>query len=250
MVKVSVVIPAYNEEKLIERCLKSLSHQTMNRSNYEVIVVNNNSSDKTAQIAQKYADKVILEKRKGVLFARQTGLIKAKSQIILRTDADGYVPNNWVKRGYQNLVKNPDYVAFSGFYLPDNEKKTLKLISQFAINFRKLLYSLGGKTEWLTGSCSAIRKEAFLKIGGYDFKADPVIEDQQGIGHRLAKLGKIGFDANWWVWYSPRRFNHAVNNKIDLFNDYLLYQTLNNLYYFIFKKNPKKVLGKWQDIRE
>jgi len=250
MIKVSVVIPAYNEEKLIERCLKSLVNQTMPRKEYEIIVVDNNSSDKTKEIALKYADKVVLETKKGVLYARQKGIEMASSKIILRTDADGYVPKNWVKRGFMNLNKNPDYVAFSGFYIPDNNKAILKSISKFIINFRKTISSIGGKTEWLTGSCSAIRKSAFNKIGGYDFKVDPVIEDQQGIGHRLSKVGKIGFDEKWWAYYSPRRFNNAINNKSDIFNDYVMYQMLNNLYYYVFKKHPKKVLGKWKDIRE
>ena len=148
------------------------------------------------------------------------------------------------------MMKNPDCVAFSGFYIPDNDKVILKSISKFIINFRKMLYSMGGKTEWLTGSCSAIRKSAFDEIGGYNLKGDPVIEDQQGIGHRLSKIGKIGFDEKWWAYYSPRRFDNAINNKTDIFNDYIMYQMLNNLYYYVFKKHPKKVLGKWKDIRE
>jgi len=250
MIKVSIVIPAFNEEKLIERCLKSLIKQTLPRKEYEIIVVDNNSTDKTAEIAKKYADRVITEKRKGVLYARQTGTMEAKSDIILRTDADGFVPKNWVKRGLSNMENNPFYVAFSGFYIPDNNKAMLKSISKFIINFRKTLYSMGGKTEWLTGSCSAIRKSAFKKVGGYNFKGDPVIEDQQGIGHRLSKIGKIGFDEKWWAYYSPRRFNNAINTGTDIFNDYIMYQMLNNLYYMIFKKHPKKVLGKWKDIRE
>jgi len=250
MVKASIVIPAYNEEKLIERCLKSLVNQTLPRKDYEIIVVDNGSTDKTIEIAKKYADVVISEKKKGVLYARQAGMKKAKSDIILRTDADGYVPKNWVKKGITIMENNPFYVAFSGFYIPDNDKVILKSISKFIINFRKTLYSMGGKTEWLTGSCSAIRKSAFEKIGGYNFKGDPVIEDQQGIGHRLSKIGKIGFDEKWWAFYSPRRFNNAMNNGTDIFNDYFMYQMLNNLYYYVFKKHPKKVLGKWKDIRD
>ena len=230
--------------------MKSLVKQTMSRNEYEIIVVDNNSTDNTVKIAKKYADRVIIEKKKGVLHARQTGMKNAKSDIILRTDADGFLPKNWVKRGFTNMDQNPFYVAFSGFYIPDNDKVILKSISKFIMNFRKMLSSMGGKTEWLTGSCSAIRKSAFEKIGGYNFKGDPVIEDQQGIGHRLSKIGKIGFDEKWWAYYSPRRFDNAINNKTDIFNDYVMYQMLNNLYYYVFKKHPKKVLGKWKDIRE
>ena len=116
--------------------MQSLVDQTLPRNEYEIIVVDNNSTDKTAEIAKKYADRVISEKRKGVLYARQTGTMEAKSDIILRTDADGFVPKNWIKRGYLLMIKNPDYVAFSGFYIPDNNKIVLQSISKFVINFR------------------------------------------------------------------------------------------------------------------
>lgn len=250
MFKVSVIIPAYNEEKLIRRCLRSLIKQTMPRSDYEIIVVDNNSKDKTSEIAKKYADKVILEKRKGILFARQRGVDEAEAEIILRTDADGYVPENWVEKGYKILTKNKKMVALSGFYYPDNEDILLTELSKMMIEYKDLIWKTREKMGWLTGSCSGFKKSAFEKIGGFDLKADPVIEDQQGIAHKLSKLGKVGFDKDWWVWYSPRRINNRRSNIKDLANDYFLYQTLNNLYYFIFKKHPKKVFGKWKDIRE
>jgi len=250
MIKVSVVIPAFNEEKLIGRCLRSLNKQTMKRSDYEIIVVDNNSTDKTAQIAQKYADKVIKEKRKGILFARQKGCDEAQADIILRTDADGFVPRDWIKKGYQYLIKHKKTVAVSGFYFPDNKDKVLTEISKMVIEYKNLIWKTVDKAGWLTGSCSAFRKEAFKKIGGFNLKADPVVEDQQGIAHRLQKIGKVDFCKDWWVWYSPRRINSRKNNVRDFANDYFLYQMLNNLYYFVFKKHPKKVLGKWRDIRE
>jgi glycosyltransferase involved in cell wall biosynthesis len=250
MIKVSVVIPAFNEEKLIGRCLKSLEKQTMKRGDYEIIVVDNNSTDKTAQIAKKYADKVVKEKRKGILFARQKGCDEAQAEIILRTDADGYVPKDWIKKGYNYLTKNKKTVAVSGFYFPDNKDMILTEISKMVIEYKDLIWKTIDKAGWLTGSCSGFKKTAFKKIKGFDLKADPVIEDQQGIAHRLRKIGKVDFCKNWWVWYSPRRINSRKNNVRDFANDYFLYQMLNNLYYFVFKKHPKKVLGKWKDIRE
>jgi glycosyltransferase involved in cell wall biosynthesis len=250
MIKVSVVIPAFNEEKLIERCLKSLEKQTIKRNEYELIVIDNNSTDKTVKIAQKYADKVLIEKRKGVLFARQRGCQQAQSNIILRTDADGYVPKNWIEKGYKYLIKHKNTVAVGGFYFPDNKDKVLTEISKMMIEYKDLIWKTVDKTGWLTGSCSGFKKDAFEKIGGFDLKADPVIEDQQGIAYKLQKIGKVDFCKDWWVWYSPRRINKQKNNVKDLANDYFLYQMLNNLYYFVFKKHPKKVLGKWKDVRD
>lgn len=250
--KVSIVIPAFNEEKLIARCLKSLCEQTMKREEYEIIVVNNNSTDKTEEIAKKYADKVIFEKRQGQLFARQTGFEAAESEIILRTDADCVVPKNWVKKGYNFLHKNKKIVAVSGFYYPDNNDFGLIYFSWFTIQYKTIIYKIAEKIEWLTSSCSGIKKSAFLKIGGFDLKQDVVIEDQLGIGYRLNKVGKVAFDKDWFVWTSPRRVVARKNSGLkDFMNDYLLYQIYNNFYFYLFKKRPRKIYGKgWENIRE
>ena len=116
---VSVVVPAYNEEKLLARCLLSLTNQTFPRQDYEVIVVNNASTDKTVQIAEKYADQVIDESQKGLMFARQAGFQAAKGKYILRTDADAFVPFNWIEQVVGTFQKYPHAVAVSGFYYWD-----------------------------------------------------------------------------------------------------------------------------------
>ncbi|OGY09045.1 MAG: hypothetical protein A2782_00975 [Candidatus Blackburnbacteria bacterium RIFCSPHIGHO2_01_FULL_43_15b] len=96
---VSVIIPAYNEEKLIGTCLDSLVEQT--DANFEVVLVDNNSTDQTSAIAQQYAKKlnltIVLEKRKGRGKARATGFLKARGQYLLSTDADTTVPPTWVE---------------------------------------------------------------------------------------------------------------------------------------------------------
>jgi len=69
---ISVVIPTYNEEKNIERCLRALEEQTIPREDFEIIVVDGQSSDRTIEIAQRYADRVIQQVSEGVGGARTT----------------------------------------------------------------------------------------------------------------------------------------------------------------------------------
>jgi len=85
---ISVIVPTYNEEKNIERCLKSLENQTIPRNKFEVIIVDGQSKDRTVEIAKKYADKVIQQKSKGVGGARNDGVEIARGNIIAVTDAD------------------------------------------------------------------------------------------------------------------------------------------------------------------
>lgn len=93
----SIVIPAYNEEYQLEACLDSIASQTVRPD--EVIIVDNNSTDATVQIAKSYSFvKVISERQQGIIYARNKGFNAARSCIIGRIDADTILPVDWVER--------------------------------------------------------------------------------------------------------------------------------------------------------
>jgi len=94
---ISVVVPTYNEERNIEKCLKSLSEQTIPRESFEVIVVDGQSKDRTTEIAKKFAEKVIQQVSKGVGGARNDGVRIAEGNIIATTDADCEANNQWLE---------------------------------------------------------------------------------------------------------------------------------------------------------
>ncbi len=94
-ITVSLVIPAYNEERHLRACLDAIAAQTVKP--YEVIVVDNNSTDKTAEIARRYPFVTLLhESRQGIVYARNRGFDAARGAIIGRTDADVTLPPDWV----------------------------------------------------------------------------------------------------------------------------------------------------------
>jgi len=96
-VNISIIIPAYNEERYLARCLDAIAAQT--RKPFEVIVVDNNSSDDTSKAAQKYPFVTLLhEPRQGRSFAQDTGFDKATGVILARIDADAVVPTDWIER--------------------------------------------------------------------------------------------------------------------------------------------------------
>lgn len=98
----TIVIPAYNEELHLRGCLDAIAAQTVPPD--EVIVVDNNSTDATAQIARSYPFvRLIKESRQGIVYARDAGFNAAKTDIIGRIDADSILPRSWgayVKRFY------------------------------------------------------------------------------------------------------------------------------------------------------
>ncbi len=98
--KISVIIPIYNGEKTLKECLSSVTNQ--NYSNYEIIIVDNNSTDNTKKIIGDYSIvnkniKYVFEGRKGRGAARNTGINNSTGEIIVMTDSDCIVPINWLE---------------------------------------------------------------------------------------------------------------------------------------------------------
>ena len=119
----SVVIPAYNEEKRIGHCLKSVFNQTVKP--YEVIVVDNNSTDRTVEIAREMGAKVVVQPLQGATYARNMGFDEAKGEVIARTDADTIVPNDWIEKYKEHFEEDPLLDSMAGpaicgiiFYIP------------------------------------------------------------------------------------------------------------------------------------
>jgi len=95
--RVSIVIPAYNEERHLEACLTSIAAQS--KAPFEVIVVDNNSTDRTVEIARSFSFvRVVHERKQGIVHARNAGFDAAKGDIIGRIDGDTQLPQNWVAR--------------------------------------------------------------------------------------------------------------------------------------------------------
>jgi glycosyltransferase involved in cell wall biosynthesis len=95
--RISLIIPAYNEERYLGACLDEVARQTVMPD--EVIVVDNNSTDATAAIAQRYPFVTLLqESAQGIVYARNRGFEAASGDILARTDADVVLPETWVER--------------------------------------------------------------------------------------------------------------------------------------------------------
>lgn len=201
--KLSVVIPAYNEEKYLPACLKSLKKQTF--QNFEIIVVNNNSTDKTAEVAKKFGAKVTYEPKKGVGAARKKGFTEAKGDIIISTDADCTFPPNWLEKINQSFAKHRNTIAIYGISaLDDGPAK--KLLSQFGT---RIFFQIN---DWLhkkqfTGCNLAVRKTAYDKTTGFN-KNIRICEDAD-LCKKLMKVGKIKFIPSLLVHTSARRFKNT-----------------------------------------
>lgn len=199
MKKISVVIPTYNEEKVIERCLKAISDQTIHRDDYEIIVVDAPSKDRTQEIAKKYADKIIIQKSKGVGGARNDGVAVSQTDMMATTDADIVVPKDWLERMLS--IKNSEHIAVCGSLDSLEEDFKSKFCVEILDGWARMCNSLG--KPLLSGTNSGVKTDVFLKVNGY---RDLPMNDDVELGLRLLDLGKIKFDKNMVVKFSTRRF--------------------------------------------
>jgi len=237
----SIIIPCYNEEKNLFSCLKAVFNQTLPKNKYEVIVVDNASTDKTHLVAKKFPVRVIKEPIKGLIKARTAGLKKALGKYIINLDADCLVPKDWLKKIYRHFQKDPQVALVTGPYicLPKGKNHDYwNAFLSFSLHiwnkiFKAALVYYGGNV--------ALKKSLFLKIGGYDFRF-PI--DQLSIIRRVKKAGaRTVFDQSLKVYSSPRRTQRRWLKF--LFQEAFFLYFFNNLYIKITGKS----LGSWEDIR-
>lgn len=131
-VKISVIIPVYNGENYLERCLKSLERQTFR--DFEIIVVNDGSSDNTEKIIEKYITGTSLimrsffQNNSGQAAARNFGLAKAIGDYIAFVDGDDYVGTQYLEQLYTAAVKNQSEVVTCGYRQVDEQGKTVRYV--------------------------------------------------------------------------------------------------------------------------
>lgn len=208
--KVSVVIPVYNEEKYIGACLESLMKQTVQAD--EIIVVNNNSTDNTLKIVKQYPVRILKEKKQGMTPARNKGFNEAKYEIIARTDADTILPPNWIKRIKKSFV-DEKLVGLSGpaeFYdLPEfihnshwqTKSAWVKFIKTYNSIVKQIL-----KHDCLYGPNCSFRNAAWKQIKNNICLDDKQVHEDLDLSIHLATLGKIKFNNTLMVSTSVRRW--------------------------------------------
>jgi glycosyltransferase involved in cell wall biosynthesis len=212
---ISVIIPSYNEEANIARCLESLQKQTVPRDEYEIIVVDGSSKDQTREIAEKYADLVFIQTSNKVGGARNDGVLRSRGDIIVTTDADCVLPYDWLENITYEFSKRPIVQLFGPVDpIEGGIKNRLSLF--FANTFARIGYYTGG-LYYTLGCNTAFDRDAFIKAGMY---RTVDAGDDLEIARRMRKLGKVKFSNRVRVGFSMRRYQQ--------------YGTLKSLYEWLY----------------
>jgi glycosyltransferase involved in cell wall biosynthesis len=167
--EVSIVIPAYNEEKNILQTLMSLSNNDTKYS-VEIIVVNNNSKDNTEAIVKATGVNCITELKQGITAARTAGLMNAKGKYILNADADTIYPKDWVQLMIQPLENDEIALTYGTFaFIPVGKtgRVTYFFYEYFADCIRIINAYRKDEAVNVYGFNSAYRREQGIKVDGY-----------------------------------------------------------------------------------
>src|ERR1700712_1631384 len=117
--QLAFVIPAYNEEALIGKCVESvLAEVKRSGRQIDIVVVNNNSTDRTAEVARSYPGvRVVDEKQKGLVSARDGGFQATTAELVANIDGDTIVPPGWLDTVFREFERDPGLVCLSGPYV-------------------------------------------------------------------------------------------------------------------------------------
>ncbi|AFZ56441.1 glycosyltransferase family 2 protein [Anabaena cylindrica FACHB-243] len=232
----TVAIPTYNGEHRLPELLEKLRSQINTKNiSWEIIVVDNNSTDNTAKIVKSYQKnwpctyplKYYFEAKQGAAYARKKAIAEAKGQLIGFLDDDNYPTPNWVSSAHSFAQKYPQAGAYGSQIHPNWEIKPpedFERIAPFlAITERgdlPLLYET--KTKLLPPSAGlVVRRQACLDIAQSPTVLIGRLADNMLAGEDLEMLYYIQ-KAGWEVWYNPEMETYHKIPEFRLKREYLI----------------------------
>jgi glycosyltransferase involved in cell wall biosynthesis len=193
----SVIVPTLNEETYIEACLKSISRQNLPRNSYEIIVADGGSDDRTIEIARKYADRIIVSKKRGIWWGRNQGAKFAKGKYLVFIDADTRVKEDYLETVHEYLELGVVGLT-TGFEIEGLGLK-MKMLEHIINSYLYLNSKISNAS--LVGINLCVPRAVFMKVGGFK---DYALEDA-AFGRELRDEGQTCFLIQRMALTSARR---------------------------------------------
>ncbi|OGY64334.1 MAG: hypothetical protein A3B92_00060 [Candidatus Harrisonbacteria bacterium RIFCSPHIGHO2_02_FULL_42_16] len=198
----SLIIPAYNEEKSIGDCLDYAIANSSGKF-MEIIVIDNASSDRTRAIAESKGVTVISEAKKGVMRARQRGFETARGDLLAFIDADTRMPRGWPEKILEEFTNNPRSACLSGPYIYYDTSRWQQLLVKIFWHILAMpVYWIVG--YMVVGGNFAIRRAVLEKMNGFDTSIQ-FYGDDTDIARRANAFGKVIFSPSFFMPTSSRR---------------------------------------------
>jgi glycosyltransferase involved in cell wall biosynthesis len=226
-VRFSVVIPCYNEADYLAGTIRSLQQQEF-AGEYEIVVVDNNSTDSTVDIAQSMGVRVVTEAVPGVCNARQTGTLASRGEIVVSTDADTTHPPDWLAKIDQHFRAGEDVAAVVGPCRYQDGPWWGRAFARVLFGVVGLFYRLTGRTLYVSATNIAFRRDRCV---GYDIRLTQG-GDELDLLRRLRARGRVVYDKTNPTRTSGRRFTRGLfyNVFVSFFLFYLSAYVVNRAF--------------------
>ena len=209
---ITIIICAHNEESVIGETIdvaKKYSHGRLK----EILVVDNASTDSTAEVARTHGARVVFEPEKGLPSARQRGFEDSTGEFLAYIDADTLITQKWMDIAEKTFAARPDIVSLSGprRYFGAAWYRIWTLNAMWHIS--PLAYYIVG--YMILGGNFVVRRSALEKIGGFDRSIKFYGEDTD-LARRLSAVGKTLFKMSFYAYASARRFEREGIWKVNI----------------------------------
>lgn len=186
--KISVIVPAYNSENTISHCLDGLLNQTISSDQYEIIVVDDGSTDKTSTIVQSYTNIRYLNiPHGGPSAARNAGAKAAEGEILVFTDADCVPAQDWL-RCMTFPFQDQEIIGLKGAYRTHQVEVVPRFVQlEYESKYQRMLKL--PCIDFIDTNSAAYRKEIFLENNGFDTSFTVASVEDQEFSFRLARKG-------------------------------------------------------------
>lgn len=215
---ISLIVCTYNRDKFLGDCLRSIEGQSLDENAYEVIIINNNSTDQTAEIIDSFSQKMYnnwsfhLEHQQGLSFARNRGMQASKASFLTYVDDDAILPTHFLQLQYDLLIQNPEWDGLGGKILAKfegekpnwfNKYTAPTFFSHYDRGDKGYLYKLG---DFPFGCNMCLRKSMAIKAGGFDINLGRI--GKGGLGGEEKKIFSQIISQGAQVWYRPELWVH------------------------------------------
>lgn len=240
---ISVIVPIYNVENELDRCLDSIINQTY--QNLEIILVNDGSTDNSKSICDEYLKKdnriiYIEQKNQGLSAARNTGILKAKGDYYIFIDSDDYINLNFVLELYKTLITNKSDISVCGYKKVYEEKEDISrkengVICSYSGNLK--YYNVYNEFDiYTTVAWNKLYKKEIFKDLKYPISK--IHEDEFVVLQVLENANKISYTSCKYYYYYQRANSITGNYK---YNRVDILEALKNKMDFFEKKKFKRL---------
>lgn len=225
--KFSIIVPVYNTEKYLKRCLDSIRKQTF--KNYEVIIVNDGSTDNSSDIISKYPFKIINQKNQGLSMARNNGVKESSGEYLIFLDSDDYIEKDLLREINNSLSNNPDLIRYQIKEVFDDKSDVSYEEDSFENKDGVEAFKLITKYHFVENAWAyAIKREFYLKEkfsfkkGTYheDFGLMPLVIIKSKIVNSINYVGYCYYQRDGSIMNSSD-YSKTKNKVKDFYNHYL-----------------------------